>query len=503
MPSSATARREADAADNLRDILSRPDLLREQAFLAGDWADADSGKSIAVTDPASGEEIGTVPNMGGPETERAILAAEEAYPAWRGLLAQDRARILRRWADLMLEHREDLALIMTLEQGKPLDESRGEIAYAASFLEWFGEEAKRAYGDTIPSHLQGSKLLVSREPVGVTAAITPWNFPSAMITRKAGAALAAGCTMVVRPATETPFSALALGVLAEEAGVPAGVLSILTGSSRIIGKVLTDSETVRKISFTGSTEVGRILLAQSAETVKKVSMELGGHAPFILFDDVELEHAVKGAIGAKFATTGQDCLAVNRIYVQAPAYDAFVEAYGRAVAELKVGPGLEQGVVIGPLMNEAAVKKCEEQVADALEKGARLIVGGGRHQLGSTFYQPTVLADVTPDMKIWTEETFGPVAAITSFGDEAEVVRDANRSIYGLAAYLYTRDLGRSMRVSDALEYGMVGVNTPKFTGAPIPFGGHKQSGLGREGSRYGLDDYTELKYVCLGDLDA
>ena len=503
MPSSATARREADATGKLRDSLKRPDLLREQAYLAGDWTDADSGKSIAVTDPASGEEVGTVPNMGGPETERAIVAAEAAYPAWRAMLAKDRARILRRWGDLMLEHQEDLALIMTVEQGKPIDESRGEIAYAASFLEWFGEEAKRAYGDTIPTHLQGSKLLVTREPVGVTAAITPWNFPAAMITRKAGAALAAGCTMIVRPATETPFSALALGVLAEEAGMPAGVLSIITGSSRIIGKVLTDSEVVRKISFTGSTEVGRILLAQSAETVKKVSMELGGHAPFILFDDVELAHAVKGAIGAKFATTGQDCLAVNRIYVQASAYDDFVEAYGKAVADLKVGPGLEDGVVIGPLMNEAAVKKCEEHVADALDKGARLIVGGERHELGGTFYQPTVLADVTPDMKIWTEETFGPVAAITSFGNEEEVVRDANRSIYGLAAYLYTRDLSRSMRVSDALEYGMVGVNTPKFTGAPIPFGGHKQSGLGREGSRYGLDDYTELKYVCLGDLDA
>ncbi len=503
MPSSATARRLTGASEHLAELLKRPDLLREQAFLGGTWSAADSGKALSVTDPASGEEIGRVPNMGGPETERAIAAAEQAYPAWRALLAQDRARILRRWGDLMLEHREDLALIMTFEQGKPIEESRGEIAYAASFLEWFGEEAKRAYGDTIPSHLQGSKLLVSREPVGVTAAITPWNFPAAMITRKAGAALAAGCTMVVRPASETPFSALALGVLAEEAGLPAGVLSIVTGSSRIIGKVLTDSETVRKISFTGSTEVGRILLAQSAETVKKVSMELGGHAPFILFDDVALEHGVKGAVAAKFATSGQDCLAVNRIYVQAPLYNDFIEAFGAAVAELKVGPGLQDGVAIGPLMNEAAVKKCEDHVADALEKGARLITGGERHELGGTFYQPTVLADVTPDMKIWTEETFGPVAAITSFGEENEVIRDANRSIYGLAAYLYTRDLSRSMRVSDALEYGMVGVNTPKFTGAPIPFGGQKQSGLGREGSRYGLDDYSELKYVCLGDLDA
>lgn len=481
--------------------LSRPDLFRQSAFLAGEWVDGPKDAAIAVTDPATGAVLGHVPGLGAPETERAIAAAAKAYGPWRRLLAKERAAILRRWGDLMLAHREDLAVLMTLEQGKPIDESRGEIDYAASFLEWFGEEAKRLYGDTIPSHLPGSRMSVTREPVGVTAAITPWNFPSAMITRKAGAALAAGCPMIVRPASETPFSALALAVLAVEAGVPEGVFSVLTGPSRAIAGTLTASPVVRKISFTGSTEVGRILLAQSAETVKKVSMELGGHAPFLAFDDSDLEAAVAGAVAAKFATTGQDCLAVNRLYVQDGIHDAFVARFADAVAALKVGPGLDPSVDQGPLMSESAIAKCEAHVADALAKGAKAIVGGKRHELGGTFFQPTVLTGVTEDMAIANEETFGPVAPILRFADEAEGVARANDTVYGLAAYAYSRDVGRVLRVSEALEYGMVGVNTPKFTGASIPFGGVKQSGLGREGSRHGLDDYTELKYVCIGGV--
>ncbi|HET8729209.1 MAG TPA: NAD-dependent succinate-semialdehyde dehydrogenase [Alphaproteobacteria bacterium] len=480
--------------------LAESRLFRQAAYLAGAWIEAGDA-SIAVTDPASGKEIGRVPDLGAAETERAIAAASQTYPAWRRLLAKERAAILRRWADLMVRHREDLAVLMTLEQGKPIAESRGEIDYAASFLEWFGEEAKRMYGDTVPSHLAGSRLSVTREPVGVTAAITPWNFPSAMITRKAGAALAAGCPMIVRPASETPFSALALAVLAEEAGVPAGVFSVLTGSARTIAGVLTASPVVRKISFTGSTEVGRLLLAQSAETVKKVSMELGGHAPFLVFDDADIEAAVDGAVAAKFATTGQDCLAVNRLYVQDGIHDAFAERFAAATAALKVGPGLDSSVDQGPLMSEDAVAKCETHVADALAKGARLMVGGRRHKLGGTFFEPTVLADVTEDMAIAQEETFGPIAPILRFRDEAEVLARANDTIFGLAAYAYSRDVSRVLRVSETLEYGMVGINTPKFTGAPIPFGGVKQSGLGREGSRYGLDDYTELKYVCIGGV--
>lgn len=481
--------------------LSRPDLFRQSAFLAGEWVEGPKDAAIAVTDPATGAVIGHVPGLGAPETERAIAAAAAAYGPWRRLLAKERAAILRRWSDLMLAHREDLAVLMTLEQGKPIDESRGEIDYAASFLEWFGEEAKRLYGDTIPSHLPGSRMSVTREPVGVTAAITPWNFPSAMITRKAGAALAAGCPMIVRPASETPFSALALAVLAVEAGVPEGVFSVVTGPSRTIAGTLTASPIVRKISFTGSTEVGRILLAQSAETVKKVSMELGGHAPFLAFDDSDLEAAVAGAVAAKFATTGQDCLAVNRLYVQDGIHDAFVARFADAVAALKVGPGLDPSVDQGPLMSESAVAKCEAHVADALAKGAKAIVGGKRHALGGTFFQPTVLTGVTEDMAIANEETFGPVAPILRFADEAEGIARANDTVYGLAAYAYSRDVARVLRVSEALEYGMVGVNTPKFTGAPIPFGGVKQSGLGREGSRHGLDDYTELKYVCIGGV--
>lgn len=480
--------------------LNNKNLLREAAYINGQWVE--SGGRIEITNPSDGSYLGTVPDLGKKEAQQAIDAAEKAYPSWAAMLAKDRARILRRWADLMIENKDDLALIMTLEQGKPLAESLGEIDYAAAFFEWFGEEAKRAYGDTIPTHLLHSKMIVSRQPVGVTAAITPWNFPSAMITRKAGAALAAGCTMVVRPASETPYSALALAVLAEQAGVPEGVFSVVTGDPVEIGAVLTQSPVVRKISFTGSTEVGRILLSQSADTVKKMSLELGGHAPFIVFPDADLEKAVKGAIGAKFATTGQDCLAANRIYIHEDIYEEFAAQYTAATEAMKMGDGLEDGVELGPLMSEAAVQKCADHVKDALDKGAKLLTGGAPHEKGGLFYKATVLGDVTPEMKIYHEETFGPVAPLIRFRDEEAVIKEANNTIYGLAAYVYSDNIGRCHRVSDALEYGMVGVNTPKFTGASIPFGGFKQSGLGREGSHYGLEDYTEIKYVCLGHLD-
>lgn len=477
-------------------------LFRQHAYIDGRWREARHRGTIAVRDPATGGQIGAVPDMGAEETQEAIAAAAAAWPAWRRMLAKDRAAILRRWAELMLDHRDDLAVIMTIEQGKPVAESRGEIDYAASFLDWFGEEGRRLYGDTIPSHLPGSRLVVTREPVGVSAAITPWNFPSAMITRKAGAALAAGCPMIVRPASETPFSALALAELAARAGVPAGVFSVVTGSSRVIGRALTQSPVVRKISFTGSTEVGRILIGQSAETVKKLSMELGGHAPFVAFDDADPEKAVAGAINAKFQTTGQDCLAANRIFVQAGLYDTFARRFAAAAGALKVGPGLEAGVEQGPLIGESAIAKCQEHVDDALAKGARLLAGGRRHARGGLFYEPTVIADVTPEMKIFHEETFGPVAALLRFETEDEAVAQANATEFGLAAYVYSGDLARAWRVGEKLEYGMVGVNTSKITGAPIPFGGVKQSGLGREGSRYGLDDYTELKYLCLAGID-
>ena len=483
------------------DGLERTDLMRDRAFVGGVWYDADDGRRLAVTDPADGRLIGSVPEMGEREASRAIRVAERAFPAWRALPAKKRGAILRRWAELMLRHKEDLARLMTREQGKPSAESRGEIDYAASFLDWFGEEAKRAYGETVPSHLPGATLMVVREPVGVAAAITPWNFPSAMITRKVGAALAAGCTMVVRPASETPFSALALAVLAEEAGVPAGVLSIVTGDAAAIGAALTESPVVKALSFTGSTEIGRKLIRASADTVKKLSLELGGHAPFIVLADADLDTAVQGAIAAKFATSGQDCLAANRIYVPSRLYDAFVQRFAAATAALKVGPGLEPGVEIGPLMHERAVTKCEAHVADAIRMGARVLTGGARHELGGTFFAPTVLADVKDAMLIAREETFGPVAAILRYEDETEVVARANATIYGLAAYVYGSGLRGVMRVAGALDYGMVAVNTPRFTGAPIPFGGMKQSGLGREGSRHGLDDYSELKYVCLGGL--
>lgn len=483
-------------------MLKDASLFRQQAYLDGAWCGADSGATETVENPANGSRIGAVPNMGEAETRRAIVAASAAFHGWRGLTATERARVLRRWNDLILANRDDLALIMTLEQGKPLAESLGEIDYAASFVEWFAEEGKRAYGDVIPSHLAGRRLIATREPIGVAAAITPWNFPSAMITRKAAAALAAGCPMIVRPATETPFSALALAVLAERANVPRGVFQVVTGKAVAISNALMASPEVRAVSFTGSTEVGRILLAGGAATVKKMSMELGGHAPFIVFDDVDVAAVSGDAIGAKFVTTGQDCLAANRIFVHERVYEAFAADFAARAAKLKVGDGLESGVEQGPLIDERAVEKLERQVADALSKGARLLAGGKRHAHGARFFEPTVLADATPEMEIFREETFGPVAALFRFGDEDAVIRQANDSIYGLAAYVYSADLARAWRVGEQLDYGMVAFNGVKMTGPPIPFGGMKQSGLGREGSRHGLDEYMQLKYFCVAGID-
>ena len=470
-------------------------LLREHAYIDGRWCSADNLQVIEVTNPFDGSFIGTVPNMGIFETRKAIAAAKEAFPAWSAMLPQDRASALRRWHDLLLENKEDLALLMTLEQGKPINESRGEINYAASFIDFYAEEAKRVNVENITSHLPGRNMSVKREAIGVTAAVTPWNFPCAMITRKAAAALAAGCTMIVRPATETPFSATALAELAERAGIPAGVFNVVTGDPNPVVGELCGSTDVRALSFTGSTEVGRLLLSQGAQTIKKMSMELGGHAPFILFDDVDLDEAVAHAINAKFATSGQDCLAANRIFVQRDIYDEFLDKYAKAIAELRVGNGIEEYVEIGPLMHDRAVAKCDEHVSDARAKGARVLTGGKK--MGGLFYAPTLLADVTKDMQIYREETFGPVAPVMPFDTEDEVIAQANDSEYGLAAYLFTNDHDRANRVSNALEYGMVALNCVKITGAPVPFGGVKQSGLGREGSRHGLEEFTELKYVC------
>ncbi|KZD01229.1 MULTISPECIES: NAD-dependent succinate-semialdehyde dehydrogenase [unclassified Thalassospira] len=470
-------------------------LLREHAYIDGRWCSADNLQVIEVTNPFDGSFIGTVPNMGVHETRKAIAAAREAFPAWAALLPQERSAALRRWHDLLIENKEDLALLMTLEQGKPINEARGEIDYAASFIEFYAEEAKRVNVENITSHLPGRNMTIKREPIGVTAAVTPWNFPCAMITRKAAAALAAGCTMIVRPATETPFSATALAELAERAGIPAGVFNIVTGDPNPVVGELCGHHDVRALSFTGSTEVGRLLLSQGAQTIKKMSMELGGHAPFIVFDDVDLDEAVAHAVNAKFATSGQDCLAANRIFVQRDIYDDFLDKYAKAIADLRVGNGIEEYVEIGPLMHDRAVAKCEEHVADARAKGARVVTGGKK--MGGLFFAPTLLADVTDEMKIFSEETFGPVAPVMAFDTEDEVVAKANDSEYGLAAYLLTKDNDRAARVSNALEYGMVALNCVKITGAPIPFGGVKQSGLGREGSRHGLEEFTELKYVC------
>jgi succinate-semialdehyde dehydrogenase/glutarate-semialdehyde dehydrogenase len=473
-------------------------LLRQRGFINDQWIAADDGATVAVTNPATGAELGRVPRMGGAETGRAIAAAEAALPAWRARTAQDRARILRRWFELMLAHQEDLAVLMTAEQGKPLAEARGEIAYAASFLEWFAEEGKRVYGDVIPSFATDKRLVVLKQPVGVVAAITPWNFPSAMITRKAGPALAAGCTMVLKPATATPFSALALAELGQRAGLPAGVFNVVTGSAGPIGQELTRHPAVRKLTFTGSTEVGKGLLAQCAATVKKVSLELGGNAPFIVFEDADLDAAVQGAIASKFRNTGQTCVCTNRFLVQDSVYDAFAERFVKAVGALRVGDGLQGDVEQGPLIDMAAVLKVEEHIADALAKGGRLLLGGRRHALGGTFFQPTVLGDASPDMACSREETFGPLAPLFRFHTEAEAVRMANDNLNGLASYVYTRDLARTWRVGEALEYGIVGINTGLVSNAVAPFGGVKEAGLGREGGRYGIEDFLEVKYLCI-----
>ncbi|TWH71275.1 succinate-semialdehyde dehydrogenase/glutarate-semialdehyde dehydrogenase [Azomonas agilis] len=474
-------------------------LFRQQAYLDGQWIAADSGQSINVDNPATGAILGQVPKMGTAETRRAVEAAQRALPAWRALTAKERSAKLRRWFELILQHQEHLAQLMTLEQGKPLVESRGEIAYAASFIEWFAEEAKRIYGDTIPAHQADKRILVIKQPIGVTAAITPWNFPSAMITRKAGPALAAGCTMIIKPASQTPFSALALMVLAEEAGIPAGVLNVITGSASEIGAELSTNPKVRKLSFTGSTEIGAKLLEQSAPQIKKVSLELGGNAPFIVFDDANLDEAVKGALSSKYRNAGQTCVCVNRIYVQDAVYEAFAEKFQAAVAKLRVGDGLDPNTEIGPLIDERAVAKVQEHIADALAQGARLVCGGHPHAKGSRYFEPTLLVDVPDSARVAREETFGPLAPLFRFHTEEEVIEKANATEFGLASYFYARDLGRVFRVSEALEYGMVGINTGLISTEVAPFGGIKSSGLGREGSKYGIEDYLELKYLCLG----
>ncbi|WP_186118552.1 NAD-dependent succinate-semialdehyde dehydrogenase [Burkholderia gladioli] len=478
--------------------LKDPSLLRQQIYLAGEWQGAASGASFEVRNPANGELLGSVPLAGAAETRRAIEAANAAWPAWRRRTAKERAAILRKWYELMLAHADDLALILTTEQGKPLAEARGEILYAASFIEWFAEEGKRVYGDTIPTPAGDKRIVVTKEPVGVCAAITPWNFPAAMITRKVGPALAAGCPIVVKPAEATPFSALALAVLAERAGVPAGVFSVVTGDPKAIGGELTGNATVRKLSFTGSTPVGRLLMAQCAPTVKKVSLELGGNAPFIVFDDADLDAAVEGAIASKYRNSGQTCVCTNRFYVHDKVYDAFAAKLAAAVEKLKVGRGTEAGVMQGPLINEAAVLKVEAHIEDALAKGASIATGGKRHALGHGFFEPTVLTGVTPDMKVAKEETFGPLAPLFRFASDEEVIGFANDTEFGLAAYFYSRDIGRVWRVAEALEYGMVGINTGLISNEVAPFGGVKQSGLGREGSHYGIDDYVVIKYLCL-----
>ena len=482
---------------NLKD----PSLLRQQCFIDGEWCDANDGSTVSVTNPATGETVGTAPHMGAAETKRAIDAANAAWPAWRKTGAKERANILRKWNDLMLANADDLALIMTAEQGKPLPEAKGEVAYAASFFEWFGEEAKRIEGDTLQSPWPDRRMVVTREPIGVCAAITPWNFPAAMITRKVGPALAAGCPIVVKPAELTPFSAFALAVLAERAGVPKGVFSVITGDSKSIGLEMTSNPVVRKVSFTGSTQVGRILMQQSAPTIKKLSLELGGNAPFIVFDDADIDAAVEGAIASKYRNAGQTCVCANRLYVQDGIYDKFAEKLVAAVAKLKVGNGQDSGVTQGPLIEEKAVLKVEQHIADALSKGARLMAGGKRHELGHSFFQPTILADVTSNMQVATEETFGPLAPLFRFKTEAEVIAMANDTEFGLAAYFYSRDIGRVWRVAEALETGMVGVNTGLISNEIAPFGGVKQSGLGREGSKYGMDDYLVIKYICMGGI--
>ncbi len=481
--------------------LQDPSLFRQANYLDGKWVEADGGKTLIVKNPATGEAIGEVPAMGQAETRRAIEAAARVLPIWRGMLAKERAAILRRLNDLMLANTEDLAVIMTAEQGKPLSESKGEIAYAASFIEWFAEEGKRIYGDTIPQNAKGRRILVLKEPIGVFAAITPWNFPSAMITRKAGPGWAAGCTGVIRPASQTPFSALALAVLAERAGMPPGVCNVLTGPSGPMGDELTSNPLVRKLSFTGSTEVGAKLLAMCAPSVKKTSMELGGDAPFIVFDDADLDAAVAGTMASKYRNTGQTCVCANRLLVQDGVYDAFTAKLKAAVEAMKVGNGMEPGVSQGPLINAAAVQKVEEHIADALKRGASVVTGGHRHKLGGNFFEPTVLANVPNSAMIFKEETFGPVAPLFRFKTEEEAIKLANDTEFGLASYFYARDVGRIFRVAEALEYGIIGINEGIISTEVAPFGGVKASGLGREGSKYGIEDYLEIKYLALGGI--
>ena len=477
------------------------ELFREQCLIDGRWVSADEGGTVAVHNPATSGQLGVIPKMGTGETRRAIAAAAKALPAWSARTAKERAVVLRRWFDLMMQSDQDLATLMTAEQGKPLAESKGEIAYAASFIEWFAEEGKRLYGDLIPGHQADKRIMVMRQPVGVVAAITPWNFPAAMITRKAGPALAAGCTMVLKPATQTPYSALALAELALRAGVPPGVFNVITGSAAAIGGEMTSNPSVRKVTFTGSTEIGKQLMAQCAGTVKRLSLELGGNAPFIVFDDADLDAAVQGAIASKYRNTGQTCVCANRLLVQEGVYDAFAQKLGAAVGKLRVGDGLQGVTDQGPLIDAKAVAKVEEHVADALAKGAKLAAGGKRHALGGTFFEPTILTGVTPEMMVAREETFGPVAPLFKFKTEAEAIAMANATEFGLAAYVYTRDLARSWRVCEAIEYGIVGLNTGIISTEVAPFGGVKESGIGREGSKYGILDYTELKYVCVGGV--
>jgi len=482
--------------------LKDPSLLRQQCYVDGEWVDARSGQKVDVTNPATGEVLGTVPNLDALETRRAIEAASAAFPAWAARTAKDRAAILRRWNDLMLANADDLAVLMTAEQGKPLAEAKGEIAYAASFIEWFAEEGKRVYGDLIPGHQPDKRILVMRQPVGVVAAITPWNFPAAMITRKAGPALAAGCTFVCKPATQTPYSALAMAELAHRAGIPKGVFSVVTGPSTVVGGEMTSNPIVRKLTFTGSTEVGKKLMAQCVPTLKKVSLELGGNAPFIVFDDADLDAAVVGAIASKYRNTGQTCVCANRLLVQEGVYDTFVAKLAEAVKKLRVGDGLKGATEQGPLIDAKAVAKVEEHIADAVAKGGKVALGGKRHALGGTFFEPTIITHVTPDMMVAREETFGPVAPVFSFKDEKQAIRMANDTEFGLASYFYTRDLARAFRVSEGLEYGIVGLNTGLISTEVAPFGGVKESGFGREGSKYGILDYTELKYLCIGGIE-
>ncbi|MCO6188498.1 NADP-dependent succinate-semialdehyde dehydrogenase [Rhizobium sp. L1K21] len=481
--------------------LKDPSLFREAALIGGQWVEAELATAIKVTNPATGDLIGIVPNLGAEEARTAIEAAEVAQKAWAKRTAKERSQILRKWFELMMVNQDDLGAILTLEQGKPLAEAKGEIAYGASFIEWFAEEARRVYGDIIPGHQVDKRILVMKQPIGVVAAITPWNFPNAMITRKAGPALAAGCAMVLKPASQTPFSAIALAILGERAGLPSGLFSVITGSAREIGGEMTSNPIVRKLTFTGSTEIGSELYKQCAPTVKKLGLELGGNAPFIVFDDADLDAAVEGALIAKFRNNGQTCVCANRLYVQDGVYGAFAAKLAAAVGNLKTGNGFDEGVILGPLIDVAALEKVEEHISDAVSKGGKIVRGGNRHALGGTFFEATVIADVTPDMAVAREETFGPLAPLFRFTDEADVITQANDTEFGLASYFYANDLSRVFRVAEALEYGMVGVNTGLISTAEAPFGGVKLSGLGREGSKYGIEEFMEIKYVCLGGI--